>query len=209
MTLLQTHCFGVVVLGGKSMNASFTNSTNNNMSLWVCATVSSLPVSVHWMHHPVTQCKHYDQKFNLWLSFSHICQKLCPACQRLWREHVPALYMFACTVFPWQVNSFEISDMRTADTGPLFKIWYVANLPLFLKGFSCIFPFLFPRAVWPAMSSVLRCSLIDFESCKITEVYNSWPAWGGFPLSTQKGQNVKCLKSYPALCQIYKLNFGL
>lgn len=100
---------------------------------------------------------------------------------------------------------FQTWELLTLD---LFKIWYIANLPLFLKGFSCIFSFLFPRPVWPAMSPVLRCSLVDFESCKIREVYHSWPAWGSFPLSTQKRLNVKCLKSYAAQCQIYKLNFG-
>lgn len=88
-----------------------------------------IKISVHRMHHTLShniniRLTDIARFLNLWLVKKNDILK------RPWRAHVPALYMFACTEFPWQVNSFEISDMRTADTCLLFTIWDFANLPL-------------------------------------------------------------------------------
>lgn len=78
------------------------------------------------------------------------------------------------------------------------------------KRFLMHLSLLFPRPVWPAVLPVLRCSTVDYESCKGRESEcDSWLAWGSFPFNTKSTDNVKCLKSYPAKCPIRKLNFAL
>lgn len=78
--------------------------------------------------------------------------------------------MFARTMFPWQANSFEISDERAADTGLIYP--QSDTLPtchsLFKRILVCL-SLLLAGPVWPAMSPVLRRSLVDFESCNSRE----------------------------------------
>lgn len=101
-------------------------------------------------------------------------------------------------MFPWQANSFEISDKRTADTGLIYPEF--DTLPTchsLSKKILMYLSLLFAGPVWPAMSPVLRRSLVDFESCKGRESQrvSEWlmASLEVSPIKTKSTDNVKVL----------------
>lgn len=69
--------------------------------------------------------------------------------------------------FPRQSSSLEILASGTADISVICRSWRGANLPLSSREASL--SLLFPGSVWPAVSPVLRRSLVDFASCEGVE----------------------------------------
>lgn len=130
----------------------------------------------------------------------------------LWQAHVSTLYIFAVHVlFHGASIHLKFQTWQLLTPAFLSKFDTLPTCHSIFKRFPLYLLLLFPRPVGPAMSPVLRCSLVDFDSWEGRE--SEWGTAGKpgvvSPLNTKSTGNVKCLKSNLAKCPIHKLNFGL